>query len=206
MTLDSLAEVGYVGSTLAQIAGRAGVSPGLVAHYFGDKDGLLEAAFRTLTTRLGEAVLARLTAADGPRERVQAVIDANLDAKEFDQRTGSAWLAFWGQVLHNESLRRVQLVYQKRMLSNLRHALKMLLPGAEARRLAAMIAAMIDGVWLRAALSTWREADSESARAMLTAFVDSRLAAMGADAPAVTPTDCTPSNQLGIRASASSIR
>ena len=41
MTLDSLAEVGYVGSTLSQIAGRAGVSPGLVAHYFGDKDGLL---------------------------------------------------------------------------------------------------------------------------------------------------------------------
>ncbi len=38
-----------------------------------------------------------------------------------------------------------------------------------------MIAAMIDGVWLRAALSGWREADSESARAMLTAFVDGRL-------------------------------
>ena len=39
-----------------------------------------------------------------------------------------------------------------------------------------MIAAMIDGVWLRAALSGWREADSESARALLTAFVDGRLA------------------------------
>ena len=34
-----------------------------------------------------------------------------------------------------------------------------------------MIAAMIDGVWLRAALSDWQEADSESARALLTAFV-----------------------------------
>jgi len=38
-----------------------------------------------------------------------------------------------------------------------------------------MIAAMIDGVWLRAALSGWREADSESARALLTEFVDARL-------------------------------
>jgi betaine-aldehyde dehydrogenase len=38
-----------------------------------------------------------------------------------------------------------------------------------------MIAAMIDGVWLRAALSGWREADSESARALLTEFVDGRL-------------------------------
>ena len=45
----------------------------------------------------------------------------------------------------------------------------------EARSLAAMIAAMIDGVWLRAALSEWQEADSESARALLTAFVDGRL-------------------------------
>jgi betaine-aldehyde dehydrogenase len=40
-----------------------------------------------------------------------------------------------------------------------------------------MIAAMIDGVWLRAALSGWREADSESARALLTEFVDGRLQA-----------------------------
>src|SRR5205807_2384288 len=48
VTIDSLAEVGYVGTTLAEIARRAGVSPGLVAHYFDDKDGLLEAAFRTL--------------------------------------------------------------------------------------------------------------------------------------------------------------
>jgi betaine-aldehyde dehydrogenase len=38
---------------------------------------------------------------------------------------------------------------------------------------------MIDGVWLRAALSGWREADSEGARAMLTAFVDGRLAQSG---------------------------
>ena len=178
VTIDSLAEMGYVGSTLAQIAGRADVSPGLVAHYFGDKDGLLEATFRTLTSRLGAAVITRLRQAGDPRERVQAVIDANLDSGEFDRRTGTAWLAFWGQVLHTPSLSRVQAIYQRRMLSNLRHALKMLLGPAEAGRLAAMIAAMIDGVWLRAALSTWREADSGSARAMLTAFVDSRLAEM----------------------------
>ena len=50
-----------------------------------------------------------------------------------------------------------------------------MIPGEEARSLAAMIAAMIDGVWLRAALSEWQEADSESARALLTAFVEGRL-------------------------------
>jgi len=175
VTIDSLAEVGFVGSTLAQIASRAGVSPGLVAHYFGDKDGLLEATFRTLSRRISERMKLRSSAARTPRGRIQAVIDANLAAEEFDKRTGTAWLAFWGQVLHMQGLKRVQTAYQRRMLSNLAHALRKLVPATEARSLAAMIAAMIDGVWLRAALSDWKEADSESSRALLTAFVSGRL-------------------------------
>ncbi len=177
VTIDSLAEVGYVGTTLAQIAGRAGVSPGLVAHYFGDKDGLLDAAFRSLTRRVGDHVRARLRQISTPRARIQAVIDANLAPEEFDQRTGTAWLAFWGNVLQVESLKRVQSVYQRRTLTNLRSSLKKLMPPDEAHHVASMIAAMIDGVWLRAALSGWREADSESARALLTQFVDGRLEA-----------------------------
>jgi betaine-aldehyde dehydrogenase len=179
VTIDSLAEVGFVGSTLAQIASRAGVSPGLVAHYFGDKDGLLEATFRTLSRRINERMKLRSSVAHTPRGRIQAVIDANLAAEEFDKRTGTAWLAFWGQVLHVQALKRVQTAYQRRMLSNLAHALRKLVPATEARRLAAMIAAMVDGVWLRAALSDWQEADSESARALLTAFVTGRLQQSG---------------------------
>ncbi len=174
-TLDSLAAVGYVDTTLGAIAARAGVSQGLVAHYFADKDGLLEAAFRSLARRIAEQVRLRLGRAHSARERIQAIIDANLAPAEFEQRSGSAWLAFWGQVPHAPRLKRVQRAYQLRMLSNLRHDLRELLPATEARRLASMIASMIDGVWLRAALSNWREADSEGARALLTAFVDSRL-------------------------------
>ncbi len=177
VTIDSLAEVGFVGTTLAQIAARADVSPGLVAHYFDDKDGLLEAAFRALARRVGLQVRSRLRLVGTPRGRIQAIIDANLAPEEFDQRTGSAWLAFWGQVLHAERLKRIQSVYQRRTLGNLRNTLRKLVPPEEAHNLAAMIAAMIDGVWLRAALSGWREADSESARALLTAFVDGRLKA-----------------------------
>src|SRR5882757_3107968 len=179
VTIDSLAEVGFVGTTLSQIAARAGVSPGLVAHYFDDKDGLLEAVFRSLARRVGTQVRARLRLVATPRGRIQAVIDANLAPEGFDQRTGGAWLAFWGQVLHFERLKRIQSVYQRRTLSTLRNSLLKLVAPDEAHSLAAMIAAMIDGVWLRAALSGWREADSESARAMLTAFVDGRLSQSG---------------------------
>ena len=60
MTIDSLAEVGYVESTLTRIGRRAGVSAGLVAHYFADKDGLFEATFRSLVARLGARMRARM--------------------------------------------------------------------------------------------------------------------------------------------------
>jgi betaine-aldehyde dehydrogenase len=178
-TIDSLAEVGFVGTTLAEIAGRAGVSSGLVAHYFGDKSGLFEATFRTLVTRLGDNVRIGLTLAESPRERLQAIIDATLAPDCFDQRSSAAWLAFWGQVLHTPELGRLQRVYQRRLLSNLRDSLRTLVPEGEAEGLAAMIAAMIDGVWLRGALSGWVETDGDSARSVLSAFVDSRLAAAG---------------------------
>jgi len=187
VTINSLAEVGYVGTTLAEIARRAGVSPGLVAHYFDDKDGLLEAAFRTLARTLAARVRARLALARTPRGRVQAVIDCNLGPEEFDRRSGTAWLAFWGQVLHHKGLKRVQTAYQRRMLSNLRNDLRRMIPGEEARSLAVMIAAMIDGVWLRAALSEWQEADSESARALLTAFVEGRLKDLAQEPPEGAP-------------------
>ena len=54
-TIVVLAEFGYVGTTLGRIGARAGVSAGLVAHYFGDKDTLLEAAefMRALEKRQG---------------------------------------------------------------------------------------------------------------------------------------------------------
>ena len=174
-TLDVLADAGYVGTTLGRIGARAGVSAGLVAHYFGDKETLLDLAFRTLAGRVRNRAVERLAAARSPRERVQAVIDASLSSTEFEPQAAAAWLAIWGQVLHAPRLKRVQAAYQARMLSNLRHALRPLLPGHEVGRVAGMAASLIDGVWLRAALSEWREGDSEAARSLVTMFVDSRL-------------------------------
>ncbi len=175
-TIETMADVGFVGTTLGQIAGRAGVSPGLVAHYFGDKDGLLEATLRHLARRVTAATRDCLAKARSPRERVQAVIDANLAPEEFDRQTCTVWLAFWGQVIHSRRLKRIQTVYQQRMLSNLRHPLKELLPLQQAERLAIAIAAVIDGLWLRATLSESGEADSATARQIAGAFVDAELA------------------------------
>jgi betaine-aldehyde dehydrogenase len=176
-TIDAIADLGFAQASLGVIAERAGVSPGLVAHYFANKDGLLEATMRRLVRDLAANVRRRLARAASPRERIQALIDVNLDPAEFDRRTATVWLAFWAQVPHSPALARIQRAYERRTESTLVHALAAFAPRRDARRLARAIAALIDGVWLRAALAE-REAEAGEAAALASAFVDSQLAVL----------------------------
>ncbi len=179
-TIDTMADLGFAATSLAHIARRAGVSPGLVAHYFDDKEGLLEATLRAMSARLTRASTRRLAAARDPRARIQAVIDSVLAPEEFDRRTCSVWLAFWGEVIHSRRLKRIQHVYEQRLLSNLRHALRRLMQPAQAASSALSIAALIDGLWLKATLSAPQGIDSATARGIVAAYTDSLIAAHAA--------------------------
>ncbi|WP_407026906.1 transcriptional regulator BetI [Cronobacter sakazakii] len=55
-TLSTINDVGINDATIAQIARRAGVSAGIISHYFKDKNGLLEATMRDITRQLRDAV------------------------------------------------------------------------------------------------------------------------------------------------------
>jgi TetR/AcrR family transcriptional regulator, transcriptional repressor of bet genes len=172
-TIESIAELGFNATTIAEIARRANVSTGLVSFYFGDKDGLLEATLRHLARELSRAVAVRLRDAVTPRDRIQAIVDANLGASQFDRRIATVWLAFWGQVPHSPRFARVQRAYQRRLATNLAHALRSLVDRSEAWRRAETIASLIDGLWLRATLA--RQPNGRSAREIASAFLDAEL-------------------------------
>ncbi|WP_366556119.1 transcriptional regulator BetI [Aquibaculum sediminis] len=173
-TIESIHDVGFAATTLQSISRRAGVSSGLVAHYFRDKNGLLEATLRSLASDLSASIVAKLRRARTPRARLEAVISGLLAPEQFEPRIARVWLAFWGQLTHSPGLKRVQHVYEQRLLSNLRYALRSLLPGEEAERQAIALAAMIDGLWLRAALSRDTPQAEQSQRLCLQ-FVDTLL-------------------------------
>ncbi|MCF4129959.1 transcriptional regulator BetI [Methylobacterium sp. SyP6R] len=182
-TIETLAEVGFKAASLSEIARRANVSAGLFAHYFGDKDGLLEATLRFMAGRLAGATAGKLAASRTGRERLYAVCDAALADEEFDRRTSAVWLAFWGQMAHSRRYQRVQAIYQRRMITNLRHGLRGLVPDACVALHATMIAAMIDGLWLRSHVTNATPgeagADGAAARAVVHAFIDGLLAGSG---------------------------
>ena len=64
-TMAAIHEVGLADATIMRIARHAGVSAGIISHYFGGKDGLLEATMRQIQHDLGQAVAARRKALDG---------------------------------------------------------------------------------------------------------------------------------------------
>lgn len=151
----TIAEVGAVGLvevTVGRIAKRAGVSSALAHHYFGSKAEILAAAMRRILGDYGRSVRERTKSAKGPRERLQAIIDASFDDNQFEPAVVSAWLAFYVEAERSAAAKRILKVYLRRLDSNLVHALRELVPEPAARRIARGLGSMIDGVYLRAAL------------------------------------------------------
>ena len=165
----TIAEIGAAGSldvTVSQIARRAGVSSALAHHYFGGKDQIFVAAMRHILREYSAEVRADLSKAKTPAARARAIIRANFAASCFDPATVSAWMTFYVQAQTNPDALRLLAIYQNRLRSNLTHALRPLC--ANPTDAAATLAALIDGLYIRAAL-TAPDADPEGrALALLT--------------------------------------
>jgi transcriptional repressor BetI len=173
-TIASIHDVGFSESSVSRIAAKAGVSAGIVHHYFEDKGELLEATLRQLGANLSVSVIRRLNAAKNPAHRLMAVVDGNLGPELFTPEAVSAWLAFWSQVPTRPELARIQTAIIRRLHSNLVHALRPFLREPEVQHVAQDLACLIDGVWLRAALNP-RGPDGADARRAAIEFITNRL-------------------------------
>jgi TetR/AcrR family transcriptional repressor of bet genes len=175
-TLLSIDEAGLAGTTLAAVAQRARISTGIVSHYFGDKDGLLEATMRHILRDLSAATARRRSAAPAqPRARLRAIVAANFDVSQLSSPVMKTWLAFWAQSMHEPPLRRLQRVNTRRLYSNLCAEFAKALPRAAARRAASGLAALIDGLWLRGALAG-APFDTKAALRLANDYIDLLLA------------------------------
>lgn len=151
----AIAEIGAVGSldvTVGRIARRAGVSAALAHHYFGSKDRILLAAMRQILEEFRLDVSRRYKGAPTPRARLEAILEASFGPEQFDAAIVSAWLAFYVQAQRSPEAGRLLRVYARRLDSNLVHALRRLVPEPAAQSIAEGTAAMIDGLYIRAAL------------------------------------------------------
>lgn len=77
--VEALAELGFGGASLAEIAKRAGVSKGVVSYYFDGKDDLLGHVLMDVYTRAGGAIVERISGLQDPAEVVRGYVEANLE-------------------------------------------------------------------------------------------------------------------------------
>ena len=166
----AIIELGQVGSldvTVARIAKRAGMSSALAYHYFGSKEHMFLAAMRHVLSVYGAEVRGALAVAENPRARIRALVRVSFTGSNFRRDVVAAWLNFYVMAQRNDQAERLLRLYQARLRSNLRHALRPLV-GGRAASLADGAAAMIDGVYLHEALGTGEPDGARAARAVET--------------------------------------
>ena len=110
---------------------------------------------RDITGQLRLAVLSRLHALPGAsaERRLRAIVAGNFDDSQISSAAMKAWLAFWASSMHQPMLYRLQQVSSRRLLSNIVYEFQRELPRQQAQEAGYGLAALIDGLWLRAALS-----------------------------------------------------
>jgi len=148
-----LAAKGVAGASVRTICAEAGVSPGLLRHYFDGVDALIAAAYAATGALIDTALAAAVAAAgDDPRRRLSAYLVASFAPPVLDPDLLATWLAFWSLVKADPAIAAIH----RRTYAGYRAQLESLLtacdPAVDARLAAIGLTAVVDGLWLELCL------------------------------------------------------
>ncbi len=149
-----LARDGATGASVRPIALEAGVSPGLINHYFAGIEALIAAAYSMVGEQVSNALAAAVASAGrDPRARLTAYVTASFAPPIADRALLATWVAFWSLTAKPLIAERHDAIYAR-----YRDDLEALLAENHIapvdRRLAAIaITALVDGLWLELCLS-----------------------------------------------------
>jgi TetR/AcrR family transcriptional repressor of bet genes len=161
--IDVLGTEGLGGATIAVIASRAGMSTGLVNHYFESKEELLALAMRNLSNLFRRGILDLMPPDPTPQQRLKAIIDGSFLPQHFRGAKREAWMQF---MLASQSEPQIKHLYHltgARFVSNIKHAVRQLVSTEDVDDVTDGIAALIDGIFWQIT-GEYDEEDFERAR------------------------------------------
>ena len=177
-TLDCIAEGGPQAATVRAIALKAGVTAGLIKHYFDTKEELVAAAHETLMTRLTEASAASLDdlPAD-PVARLAGFVANAVTPPVVDPRAMALWAASMQLVPRDAAMRavheRTYLAFRNRLETMIADALRAAdkpYDKISTRSLAIAGNALLDGLWIEASVLPDQFATGEMRSLAIRAF------------------------------------
>lgn len=171
-----LAKHGAQGASVRIICSEAGVSPGLLRHYFDGIEALIADTYRATGDRVADALLTAVDAETEPRARLLAFVIASFRAPIADPELLATWLAFWSLSRTNQA---IGAIHDEIYADNRRDMERLIsaCPGAPSNpRLAAIaLTALVDGLWLELSLGN-APFTAEEAEALAEKWLDSLLA------------------------------
>jgi AcrR family transcriptional regulator len=182
------------------------VSIGLINHHFPGKNSLIAAAYRHFNSQLVSGLEAAVhRAADSPRARIRAFLEASFSPPNLDRDVLTVWIVFWGLHRHSREIQKVHDETYRGYVELLRGMLASLRQGASGVRppnaseeapervgrfnlhLAATgLAALLDGLWLEWCLDPGNFRPREAV-ALCESWVESLCATVPADVLAQGP-------------------
>ena len=157
-TVTCLARLGPHGATGREICRQAGVSHSLLRHYFGNPQTLLLEAYEQLSESFVKDLELQLRSSSevDPWSALRILLEHHFSDEWAGSDVLGAWIAFWTLVRADEAFAGAHRNFNRRLNALIEQALPMGAPTADGLGLtdaAAVIAGVMDGLWLEFGLS-----------------------------------------------------
>ena len=163
-TLDAAVEVigekGLAETRVADIATRAGLSPGLLLYYFTSKDDLLTEALTYAEDRFYLEIFHELSEISDPRRRLEQLIVRSCPSDMTIGEVGDwkLWIELWARAVHNPEAARKRAALDRRWRTTIVETVRAgqeeghFARHADAEDFAIRLAALMDGLALQVVL------------------------------------------------------
>lgn len=161
-TLTCVARDGLQGATVRRITEEAGVTLGLVRHYFGSKDELIRSAYAYLIGQLTSQASESSKQSEGaPEVQLALFLRANMTQPNLSERNVSLWATFIGRVRSDSTFAEIHREGYREFLTVLETLIEPVLAAhglphgaAACKRHAIALNGLIDGLWMEGSLNS----------------------------------------------------
>ena len=170
--ITSIARFGLDGCSINAITKAAGVSRGLIHHYFRSKDELLSEAYGALGDNMMQ-VMHRIAEEEGQTAvgLLDAVIRSAFVAPVSSPTNVSAWLGFWHASRNDSRLRainrRIYADYRDLMTRLVRDAASELGSDVDVAEIVSTLVSLMDGAWIGLAIDSASDTPEASSLAYI---------------------------------------
>lgn len=152
-TIESITKNGISGTTMRVVSQIAGLSLGLVNFHFSSKEALLEETLRGLALEHRQLWLDEVGRDDlGPEDKINAIVDAQFDAKVCNRRKLAVWFAFFGEAKYRKFYRKITAGIDAERLENCSDLFQRIADEGQVLRppdqMAEALEGLFDGLWL----------------------------------------------------------